>query len=133
LGRAGIYRWGYEDTNVRRINIKEAINIGGNIASITAISLLWLQTLSGKVDILIAAPILVIAALLAIGLSALGWFLLTLGYQRFAMPSSTRSGNAAARIAYAGLAGGTMLLVLVSLLSFIYVFAAIAVRTLAVD
>ena len=117
---------------MRRINIKEAMNIGGNTASITGISLLWLQTLSGKVDILIAAPILVIAALFTIGLSALGWFLLTLGYQRFAMPSSTRSGNAAVKIAYGGLAGGAVLLVLVSLLSLIYVFASIGVRTLAV-
>jgi hypothetical protein len=117
---------------VRRINIKEAMNIGGNTASITGISLLWFQTLSGKVDILIAAPILVVAALFTIGLSALGWFLLTLGYQRFALPSSTRSGNTAAKIAYGGLAGGTLLLVLVLLLSFVYAFASIGVRTLAV-
>lgn len=81
---------------------------------------------------LIAAPILAIAALFAVGLSALGWFFVTLGYQRLAIPSSTRSGNTAARIAYAGLAGGTLLLILVTVLSFIYSFASTALHALAV-
>jgi hypothetical protein len=118
---------------VKRINVKEAANIGGNIASITGISLLWMQSLSGQVNVLIAAPILVIAALFTIGLSALAWFFLTLGYQRLAVPSSTRSGNTAVKIAYAGLVGGGLLLVLTMVISFIYSFASLALRDLAVN
>jgi hypothetical protein len=116
---------------VKRINIKETANLGGNVASITGISLLWLQSLYPKVNVLITVPILAIAALLVIGLSALAWFLFTLGYQRFAIPSSTRSGNIAAKIVYSGLAGSTLLLLLFMLLSFIYSFAFIALRDLS--
>jgi hypothetical protein len=113
---------------VKRINIKETANIGGNIASITGISLLWLQSFYPAVNVLIAIPILVIVALLAIGLSALTWFFFTLGYQRFAIPSSTRSGNVAAQIAYAGLAGSALLVLLLMVLSLIYSLAFTAFR-----
>lgn len=116
---------------MKRINIKEAVNIAGNIASITGISLFWMQSLSGKVNVLFAAPILAIAALFTIGSSALAWFFWTLGYQRLAVPSSTRSGNAAVKIAYAALAGGGLLLLLAIVISFIYSFVLLALHDLA--
>jgi hypothetical protein len=108
--------------------IKEAVTVAGSIASITGVSLLWLQALSTRVNFLIAVPVLAIAGLLGIGLLALAWVIFKVGYIYSDELSKDSSLDPAVKIAYSGLAGASLLFLLVIAISYIYIFASLAIE-----
>ena len=108
--------------------IKEAIGLAGSIASITGVSLLWFQSLSPTVNLLIAVPVLAIAGLLVIGLLALAWIFFRVGYIYSDSLTKDTSLNAAANIAYSGLMGAGLMFLLVVAIYFIYVFTSVILQ-----
>jgi len=93
--------------------------------------LLWFQSLSTHVNFLLAVPILAIAGLLVIGLSALGWVIFRIGYVLCDELSNDTSVNLAVRIAYSGVMGAILLLIFVAAVSYIYIFASLALHGFA--
>ena len=108
--------------------IKETIGLAGSVASITGVSLLWFQSLSPTVNLLIAVPVLAIAGLLVIGLLALAWILFRVGYIYSDTLSKDTSLNSAANIAYSGLVGAGLMFLLVIAIYFIYVFTSVVLH-----
>lgn len=96
------------------LNVLELVNFVGSIASITGISLLWLQSSSGR-NVLFATPVVTIAALLVVGLTALCWVIFSVGYSLFA-----QSPSVAVKISYSCLAAALLLLLLSIAVYFIY-------------
>jgi hypothetical protein len=112
--------------------IREAVNLGGSIASITGVSLLWLQTFFPKVNLLVGAPVVGIAGLFSIGLLSLSWVLFRFGYvyvEHFELGVASLDG--AVKVAYCGVVGAVLLLVLGTVLSLVYGLAWVTLRDLA--
>jgi|GEM_PF-3401134 hypothetical protein len=108
--------------------IKETIGLAGSVASITGVSLLWFQSFSPSVNLLVAVPILAIAGLLVIGLLAFAWLTFRVGYIYADTISKDTSLNTAVNIAYFGLVGAALMLLLVIAIAYIYIFTSLALH-----
>ncbi len=106
-----------------------AVNLAGSIASITGVSLLWLQSVSPKLNILVAVPILAVAGLLVIGLLALAWVIFKIGYfyvvEIFVANSRLET---TVKIAYSCIVGAVLLSLWCIAVSFIYLGASVGIR-----
>jgi hypothetical protein len=105
------------------------VNLAGSIASITGVSLLWLQSVSPKLNILVAVPILAVAGLFVIGLLALAWAIFKIGYfymvEIFAANSRLET---TVKIAYSCIAGALLLSLWSIAAWFIYLGASVGIR-----
>jgi len=108
---------------MRKPHVIELVNLAGSVASITGISLLWLQSLSSGSSVLFAAPVLTIAALLVVGLTALCWVVFSAGYSLFA-----QSPSAAVKVTYSCLAAALLLFLLSIAVYWIYLFAWVGLK-----
>jgi hypothetical protein len=94
--------------------IKEAINVAGSVASLTGISLLWLKSIAPQTKLAFAVPVYLIISMLSIGLMASAWLLFKFFYAVFFSGGTVFDSEAslAGQIAYTGLAGGILLILL---------------------
>lgn len=102
---------------------RDAVNLGGSVASITGISLLWLNQLTPSVNLLALTPIVVIAALLSVGCVTLAVYLLRSGYQSF-----VQSATFSMKVVYWCFAGAAMIFFVSLALFMIFGFASIGIR-----
>jgi hypothetical protein len=102
--------------------IKESVNLVGSVASITGISLLWLKNLVPNSNLAIGIPIYAIASLFSLGIIGLAIALFRVGYNvclgGYSIPVSERT--LSAKMAYIGLAGGVLLMLVIVALWFIF-------------